>query len=75
MMLETEYPDTFSLYRKILSKTISTQSTTMLIAVVDHKFFKGRKRKPTPPSQSSVRVAQTSPFIIKALNLYVANRT
>jgi hypothetical protein len=55
----------FSVYRKILYKSISTQSTTILIAAVDYKDkCKGRKRKPTPPSQSSVWAAQTSPFIM-----------
>ena len=64
-----------ALYRKILYKNIVTESTTTLIAPVDYKDrCKGHKRKPTPPSQSSVWAAHTSPFII-SLKEYVCSQT
>jgi hypothetical protein len=54
----------FSLYRKILYKSISTESTTILIAMVDYRYkCKGPsaclRRHPNPRSWA----AQTSPFI------------
>jgi hypothetical protein len=67
-IVDRNLADILSLYRKIIFKSISRQSTTILIAVVDQETCKGRKRKPMPPSQSSVRAAQTSPFIINKIN-------
>jgi hypothetical protein len=55
--------EVFSVYRKILYKSILTESTTTLIAVVDYRHrCKGPKRKPTPPSQSSVMGCADKPF-------------
>lgn len=55
--------EVFSVYRKILRKSILTESTTILIALVDYRDkCKGRKRKPTPPSQSSVMGCADKPF-------------
>ena len=50
--------------QKNLTKSISTESTTILIAVVDYSLIcnKGHKRKPTPPSQSSVMGCANKPF-------------
>jgi hypothetical protein len=53
----------FSVYRKIVHKSILTESTTILIALVDDRHkCKGPERKPTPPSQSSVMGCADKPF-------------
>jgi sugar/nucleoside kinase (ribokinase family) len=53
-----------------------TESTTTLIAPIDYKQrCKGHKRRPTPPSQSSVWAAQTSPFIINLKELICSQIT
>jgi hypothetical protein len=55
--------EVFSVYRKILYKSILTESITTLIALVDYSHkCKGAKRKPTPPSQSSVMGCADKPF-------------
>lgn len=62
----------FSVYRKILYKSILTESTTILIAPVDYKDrCKGPKRKPTPPSQSSVMGCADKPFYYQPKTTYM----
>lgn len=64
--------EVFSVYRKILYKSILTESTTILIAPVDYKDrCKGRKRKPTPSSQSSVMGCADKPFYYQPKATYV----
>jgi sugar/nucleoside kinase (ribokinase family) len=56
-------PQLFSLFRKILVKNIVTHSITILIAREDDtQRCKGQKRKPAPPSQSSVMGCADKPF-------------
>jgi hypothetical protein len=58
-----KYLEALLMYRKILYNSTLTESTTILIAQVDHKErCKGRQRKPTPPSQSSVMGCADKPF-------------
>ncbi len=59
-------PEVLSVYRKILYKSILTESTTTLIAMVDDRHkCKGPKRKPMPPSQSLVMGCAYQPFYYK----------